>query len=56
MRSTLSHPSVASAGLIPLRILLPCSIVRADLASCGAVQSEQAGAGKTYGGLSSLTE
>jgi hypothetical protein len=30
----LSRPSRVSAELIPLRILLPCGIVRADLASC----------------------
>jgi hypothetical protein len=31
---TLSHPSMVSAELIPLHILFPCGIVRADLASC----------------------
>lgn len=30
---TLSRPSMVSAELIPLHILLPCGIVRADLAS-----------------------
>ena len=32
--STLSRPSMVSAELIPLRILLPCGIICADLASC----------------------
>jgi hypothetical protein len=33
-RYTLSRSSRVSAELIPLRILLPCGIVRADLTSC----------------------
>jgi hypothetical protein len=32
--STVSHSSMVTAELVPLRIFLPCGIVRADLASC----------------------
>jgi len=53
---TLSRPSMDSAGLIPLRILLPCGIVRAHLASCGAVRLKHVSYKKNVGWLPSLTE
>ena len=54
---TLSRPSRVLAELVPLRILLPCGIVRADSASCysGAVGASLVQEGRT-GGLPSLTE
>jgi hypothetical protein len=39
-----------------LRTLFPCGIVRAHLASCGAVRSKQAWQEGRTGGLPSLTE
>jgi hypothetical protein len=52
-----SRPSMVSAELIPLRILLPCGIVRADLASCysGGVGAGLVQEGRT-GGLLSRAE
>ena len=45
------HPSMVSAELFPLHTLLPCGIIRADLASCwrGAVGARLVQEGRTGG-------